>query len=380
MSTGKTFAGEDRRITDRRTGVSVRQLTDHHAHSHHLYFTNNGFWDGGRRLVIGSHRGNRENLFSLELESGEMTQLTDFSPEQRASIQGAFLNPLRDEAYFHIGGKMVALNLRTFAQRDLYEAPEGFRLGNCSCSADGKTLCTVLQEDLSKRINMDLGHGYVGFAEYSAARPECRIITIDLDTGVHRVAYEERFWLGHINTSPTLPDVLTFCHEGPWKAIEQRMWTLRISTGEAIALREQVPGETIGHEYWFADGQRVGYHGTREGVHRFGWTQWDGSVGEEYDFPFGSMHFHSLDETLIVGDGGPGDPHLLLWRLLEGRYEGPKILLTHRGSFHVQILHVHPRMDRSPDGQVRIVYTADHNGYGNVFLVTVPELDSLPSA
>ncbi len=86
------------------------------------------------------------------------------------------------------------------------------------------------------------------------------------------------------------------------------------------------------------------------------------------------MHFHSNDLSLIVGDGGRHHPYLLLWRFKDGRFEGPRTILHHRGSFHIQRVHVHPRM--SPDGK-QILFTCDPNGYGNMCLIDVPEFDAL---
>ena len=115
-------------------------------------------------------------------------------------------------------------------------------------------------------------------------------------------------------------------------------------------------------------------------MHRFGHIRWDNAGLTEYDFPYVSTHFHSIDEKLIVGDGYRDKPHLLLWRLRGGKYEGPRRLLTHRGSWHVQFLHVHPRMFAGADGKTRICYTADPRGYGNVYVADVPEFESLPEA
>ncbi len=381
MAVGDVTPAEGRTFQDPQTGARIRQLTDVHAHSHHLYFTNSGLWDGGRRLLIGSHRTNARNFFSVDLDTGDITQLTDFPPDARPALLGGFLNPARDEAYFVLAGGVRALDLRSCRQRRLWTAPEGVRNGNLSCTADGRSVCHVVQEDLSGKIRMDLGHGYVGFAEYSAARPHCRIFAIDVDGGGAREVYQEKFWLGHINTSPALPNVLTFCHEGPWEHIDQRMWVLDLATGDARPLRPQAPGEALGHEYWFAEGRRVGYHGRRaDGTHVFGLIGWDNTGGAEYAFPAGSTHFHSLDEHQIVGDGYRDKPYLHLWRLQGERYEGPRKLLTHRGSWHVQYLHVHPRMFAGGDGRVRVVYTADPQGYGNVYVAEVPAFASLPEA
>jgi oligogalacturonide lyase len=53
-------------------------------------------------------------------------------------------------------------------------------------------------------------------------------------------------------------------------------------------------------------------------------------------------------------------------------------LAWHRGSFHVRLVRVHPRMFRRPDGRTCVLYTSDHNGYGNVFLAEVPAFEDLP--
>ena len=53
MAKGDRFPTEWRTFTDDQTGVEVRQLTNHKGHSHHLYFTNPGWYDGGRKLLFG---------------------------------------------------------------------------------------------------------------------------------------------------------------------------------------------------------------------------------------------------------------------------------------------------------------------------------------
>jgi oligogalacturonide lyase len=86
-------------------------------------------------------------------------------------------------------------------------------------------------------------------------------------------------------------------------------------------------------------------------------------------------HFHSRILDLIVGDGSRSDPYLLLWRFGDGQFDGPKVLAWHRGSFHTQRVHVHPCF--GPDGGY-VVYTADPQGYGQVFMVDVPAFEALP--
>jgi oligogalacturonide lyase len=380
MGKGDRFPAEWRTSRDRTTGVEARQLTNHRGHSHHLYFTNPGWYDGGRRLLFGSDRANRANLYGLDLETGEITQLTDHQtpPPPGRSFQGASVNPKRDEAYFWRGRDLVALDLASLEERTLCEAPPGMRTGNTNVTADGEWVCTGLQEDLSDRFEIDLAHGYVGFHELWEARPLCRVVRVGVRTGRADVVHEERVWITHINTSPAEPSVITYCHEGPWYRVDQRIWGLDLEDGRTWPVRPQASGERVGHEFWLQDGLRVAYQGwDATGDHFFGSVRYDNEEREEAPFPHGSSHFHSNDLGLIVGDGSRTYQHLLLWRRRAGRFEGPKLVLTHWGSFQCQEVHVHPRF--SPDGR-QIVFTSDARGYGNVYAIDVPDFDGLPDA
>jgi oligogalacturonide lyase len=96
------------------------------------------------------------------------------------------------------------------------------------------------------------------------------------------------------------------------------------------------------------------------------------------------MHIHSGDASLIVGDGQQTSAYhgeqfqdtICLWKKNGDRLEGPRILCRHRGSFQAQKLHIHPRF--SPDGR-QVLFTSDMNGYGNLYLIDVPEFEALPA-
>jgi oligogalacturonide lyase len=193
--------------------------------------------------------------------------------------------------------------------------------------------------------------------------------------------------MGHVNTSPALPYMLTYCHEGPWDWIEQRIWGLDIQSGETWKIRPQHGDYSIGHEYWFADGLTIGYHGRSRrdpDEHVFGHCKWDNADPTEASFPFHSTHFHSLDETLIVGDGtaafvftreSEARPFIQLFKWDGKRYVGPKILAYHRSTFNDQHAHCHPRF--TPDGR-HVLYTSDLTAYSNMYLVEVGDFDQLP--
>lgn len=375
MPAGRIWPPEWRTYKDRRTGVEVRQLTGHKAHSYHLYFTNPGWYARGRKLLFGSDRENRCNLYGLDLQSGEICQLTDVEPVdgREPNLQVTCLNPLRDEAYFCHAGKLLALDLGSLELRAIYELPQRFRPSMLNCTADGRCVCLGLVEDMSDRIYLDLNRGYIGFNELFEAYPLSRIVTVPTDGAAARTVWEEICWIGHVNTSPTQANLLTFCHEGPWHKVDNRIWRLDLRTGTVRKLRPCAQGECVGHEFWYADGVHIGYHGfvangTRKIVGRM---RHDGAECVETDFPHETGHTHSNDGQLIVGDA----QQVRLWKWNGRSYDGPRILCEHRCSAHIQHVHVHPRF--TPDGR-QVLFTSDMSGYGNVYLAAVPEFEALP--
>ncbi len=361
---------------DRLSGVSVTQLTCYRGHSHHFYFTNPGWYAGGQKLLFASDRENRTNLFGLDLNSGEIEQLTDLQPvplPRELEFLRACKNPVREEAYFWYDRSLMALNLETRALRTLCEIEPRWCISMTNASADGKYVYFGVWEDLSDRFEVDLLRGYVGFAETWAAKPLSQVVRAAVDGSGVEVVFEEQYWIGHVNTSPTQSHLLTFCHEGPWNQVDQRIWGLDARTGQAWKIRPAAPGEIVGHEYWYADGLRVGFHGRRaDGRHILGRVQYDNQDITEFDFPGQTGHIFSLDEKLVVGDGGG---IIRLWQWDGTRYQGPRALCRHDSSMHIQQTHPHPRI--APDGTY-VIFSGDRSGYGNVYRVEIPPFESLP--
>ena len=380
MTPGKTWPSELRVFEDPRTGVEVRQLTNYRAHQHHFYFTNNGWYAGESKLVFSSDRENATNLFSLDLATYEITQLTDLAPlplPREVEFLRACLNPVKPEAYFWYGYELVALDLDSLEQRVIYRMPDKFDVSMTNCSVDGRFVYSTISEDMSDRFRVDLLRGYVGFAETWEAKPLSKIVRVPVDGGPSSVVWEENYWIGHCNTSPRHPHLLTFCHEGPWQLVDNRIWGLNADTGEVWQIRPcEESGEMVGHEYWHADGEMIGYHGRyAEGDEFFGHIRYDNTGRIEVPFQKGSSrggHFFSNDINLVVSDV---ERTVNLWRWDGEGYGVARALCSHDSSAKTQQQHVHPRFNADAS---QVLFTSDVSAYGNVYLVDVVDFDALP--
>lgn len=377
MSVFQKWAPDMVTYTDPVTGAEVTQLTTYRGNHNHLYFTNPGWYDNNRKLVIDGDRDNRRNLFSVDLETFEITQLTDL-PEHPMPCENNFqlgaVDGVRNMAYVYSGRDVLAVDLMTCAVRKLWTMPEGFIRGNLNCSQDADYVYNFVYEDLSRAFNIDLFRGYMGFRELFEYGPLSRIYRIRTDGSGAEMIHEEKCWIGHVNVAPTNEDRITFCHEGPWKEVDNRIWAMEVSSGKIWKIHPCAPGDTVGHEYWHADSKRIGFHGQKGGVGGYlGTCSFEDEGCIETTFPTYTGHIHSLDDDLIVGDEGK---HLRLWKREGDRYIGPKMLCEHRCSFKSQRDHVHPCF--SPDGK-SILFTSDRSGYTSVYLVKLKDFDSLPN-
>ncbi len=386
MTKGTIYQDPQFRYMDSYSGREVIQLTNYLGHSNHFYFTDPCWFNNNRSFFFMSDRENQSNLFRYDLDDGKITQVTDFKTP--GSARGCWSEANQRLYYWH-DRKIYELDPETYEERFIYEAPPNMEPeARANPTADGKYLCSRLQESIPQD-KPSISFAYSRFHEMFHRKPLTQMIRIEVATGKMEVIHEDKCYMSHINTSHKLPNIMTYCHEGPWNLVDQRIWGLNIETGETWKIRPQDDGKdfAVGHEYWFEDGEHIGYHGaprSGEGEHVFGHIKWDNSEHVEVRFPFRSTHFQSLDEKMIVGDGSPAavfshqgvaQPFIQLFKWTGEEYTGPRILAYHRSTFNDQHAHPHPRF--TPDGKY-VLYSSDLTAYANMYMVEVGDFDDLP--
>jgi oligogalacturonide lyase len=145
-----------------------------------------------------------------------------------------------------------------------------------------------------------------------AARIPVVLFTMELTTGKVTPLLHSTDWIGHMLFSPVDPELLMYCHEGPWQKVD-RIWMIHTDgTQNELIHKRTMAMEIAGHEFWSLDGQTI-------------WYDWQYPKGEDF-FLAGynlkthnrvayhmqrnewSIHFNlTQGQTLFTGDGGdPG--------------------------------------------------------------------------
>ncbi len=364
---GKVYADEHKTFTAPESGLAVIQLTSDPAEDAHLYFTGDGFVPADHGLVFTSKRTGNWNLFYLNLETYQFTQLTD---GKKISGTGAVVSPVTMEAYYRDGPLIKAVHLKTLAERTLNTVPVGYTTSSLSVTVDGKTLAYSIQENIPVTTKTD--KIYSDMAERFQKRPSCAVVTGRTDgTGWHEVIRQKKLF-SHTLINPLNEAIILYCHEGPWDDVEQRLWLVDSAGRDNHLLRrEEKPAVQIGHEYWFRDGIHVGYQVKVQGEPKsIGIADvLDGSY-LEYPTPYTDGHTQANSTgTGFVGDGSETEPFINLYHLADGKLTG-RHLWKHEGSFAQQHWHPHPRF--SPDDKY-VLFTSNRGGNGNVYLIKLEE-------
>lgn len=393
---GRTWKSEMRTFTDGKTGRKIVQLTTT-GNNVHLYFTENSFDANKNEIIFLSDRASGEdkapheephyNLFRMNLDSGEITQISDepaaaFEDATHAGpVQSVTKTPDSEIVVYRSGGRIRKLDTRTGEIITLFEGT-GYNLGAPSIARNRRYVAFCRNED----VNVEYGANYTGFKDRYYLVKDGRITIANLDGSGWFDVFKDTHQVGHFQFCPDDSTLGTYCHEGPWNLVTQRMWLLDLVSREARPCFRQSEIDSVGHEFWtqdgyiFFDNRGPGHDGTitsdrtqavatdvavkqqDDFVPFVGLANRKGEMIKRIDMPFYCNHYHANPEnTLLVGD----DVDDLVLIDISGEQATLKVLCNHKTSWHTQSAHCHPTW--SWDGR-RILYASDHGGKVNLYL------------
>jgi len=118
-------------------------------------------------------------------------------------------------------------------------------------------------------------------------------------------------WVNHLLFSPKDPQLLMYCHEGPWQKVD-RIWMIHTDgTHNTLIHKRHIAMEIAGHEFWGLDGETIWYDWQPIKGQDFYLAGYDLSTGKRTAFHMDrndwSIHFNlTKDLDLFTGDGGDG--------------------------------------------------------------------------
>jgi oligogalacturonide lyase len=384
---GKTWKSEKSIFKDHKTGREIIQLTSL-GNNIHLYFTENAFDCVKNEIIFYSDRASNENkapherpltnIFKLDLDSGLITQLTD----EKTAVGSITKTPDSRIIVYKTGNQIKKLDTVTGEIIVLYEELGQYNLGAPSISANLRYIAFCRNEN----VNVMDGPNYTGFKDRFYKVKDGRITVAYLDGSGWFDAFKDTHQVGHFQFCPDDGTLGTFCHEGPWNLVTQRIWLLDFVSREAKPCFRQEEQDSVGHEFWtqdgyiFFDNRGPGHDGTITSdrtqavakevavnentmVPFVGLADRKGEVVKKIEMPFYCNHYHANpDNTLLVGD----DVDELVMIDISGEKATLTPLCQHGTSWHTQSSHCHPTW--SWDGS-RILYASDRGGKVNLYLL-----------
>jgi oligogalacturonide lyase len=358
------------------TGVELIQLTDSQGDTCHPYFTKTLIDAQNEFMLVCSNRTGAWQLYALRFRDGQMVQLTDSE-----GVHGfqSVLDPVHHKVYYFAGRTLKSVRLDNLEEETLMEIPAGFEPSDLSITNTGDFLAFAYVEQVEATTKTSVI--YSDMREKFFRGPLSVVVRFDTGKKIPHIVWGEHQWISHVNISPVDPNVILFCHEGPWHLVH-RLWVALVDLDDVSPLIDQRRGlERIGHEFFTASGVIGAQYSMRdrlgEEFYRHGdlFVHADGSDERRYYYPYTRPAHIQLNyaETMGVGDRAHIRPdmkehHRNFISLL--KYEGRRVqvglLCRHGTSWSSQMSHPHPLFTRDDR---HVIFSSDRTGKANVYMV-----------
>ncbi len=229
---------------DSSTGHRIIRLSDEPG-SASLYFHQNGYTASGDKLVVST----KEGLSTIDLNTRKIDPLLE------GRVSHVVVGKNTRQVFYLKNGTVYATHLDTRATRAILHRPELSSGSGLTVNADETLLAGSFVE--SARPVPATRSGESGLEARWAARLPMALYTIEIKTGELKIFHHSTDWLNHVQFSPTDPDLLMFCHEGPWHKVD-RIWTIRTGDSSLRKVHSRAMDmEIAGHEFFSADGKVI---------------------------------------------------------------------------------------------------------------------------
>jgi oligogalacturonide lyase len=362
---------------DKDTGYKITHLVPGEGDNQSFYFHNNPFLPAngaiGEKMVFYRKVNNNPQIFSVDLKTRQTDQITN-----KKSVSGEIVSIKGREVYYQCGDSVFATGIENHLTRLIYVFSDTIRGHITTLNADETLLAGALNSAEEAQIFKQFPEKHDYFNRIYDAKLRRTLFVLPAQGGQLKKIYAENAWLNHIQFSPKEPDILMFCHEGPWHKVD-RIWTVNVTGGKPVLMHKRtVDGEIAGHEFFSPDGKKIWFDLQMPRSVTFFLSGSDLATGDEKRYEMTrnewSIHFTiSPDQQLFAGDGGdPGQVAKAndgMWIYLftpEGNlFRSERLVNMKHHNYKLE-----PNVHFSPDGKW-IIFRANFEGHSDIYAVEI---------
>ena len=243
------------------TGHRVVRLSDEPG-SESFYFNINPFTPDGKTMVFTSPTG----ICAIDLATRKIDKVVE---GQRLHV--IMVGRKTGAVYYSQRGGVFSADPQTKAARKIAELPAGSRVSavNCDETLLAGTAVILNEEQLKEeQARLENLESNSDSARKNRARNiqqrfekhlPMELFFLNVATGETKRFARGTDWLNHLLFSPSDPNLLMFCHEGPWHKVD-RIWLIRSDGSELRNIHKRTMNmEIAGHEFWGGDGRTAWY-------------------------------------------------------------------------------------------------------------------------
>jgi oligogalacturonide lyase len=317
---------------------------------------------------------NNRQLYSIDLATKKTTQLTF----RNSPMNGEVVSEKTKTVFYQVKDSVFALDYKTKKERLVFVFPADFKSSISAVNADGTLLGGSRATDAEKEIlkNNPNKSSYFNLI-YDAHLPKT-LFTINVKTGQLNKIFTDSAWLNHVQFSSTDPEILSFCHEGPWHKVN-RIWHINVNTKKVTQVHHRtIPMEIWGHEWFGKSGKTMWFDLQQPRGQTFFVGGYDVATGKEKKYSLErndwSVHYNSNStETLFAGDGGdpgavakaPNGQWINLFTPNGDKFDTEKLVNMKHHQYKLE-----PNVHFSPDGKW-IIFRANFEGDAGVYAVEI---------
>lgn len=332
--------------------------------------------DSLKKQEISSVFSPNRQIFLLDLKTFKTEQLTN----HRSAMNGEIVDNKKGIVYYQIKDTVFSVNAKTKEVKQVFVFPDDFKGTVTAINADGTLLGGAKSSDEEKELFKKYPNKSSYFNIIYEAKLPRTLFTINVKTRELDKVHSDSAWLNHVQFSTTDPNLLMFCHEGPWHKVN-RIWTIDVKTKKITQIHQRIMDmEIAGHEWPSADGQIIWYDLQQPRSTNFFVEGYNVNTGAKTKYSLQrdewSIHFNSnKDNSLFCGDGGNEGQ---VARAKDGMWiylfkpEGDKFVSTRLVNMKNHNYRLEPNVHFSPDGKW-IIFRANFEGIENVYAVEISE-------